>query len=174
MLQTESGKDLFKRKVSNVIYTGWITANDFWDVNFGGGSADHAYTAMVSHYVNDNMPEEVQSVYVNQTVGQYASLGNIYQDYNVNSPQAFAIATYYGSGAYLETNNAPAWDDSAILYAINGLTHFNAVTEGSIVLDNDARVSWNSSGTKNHIYLTNKNTSQYMIDIFNSYHRFEP
>jgi len=170
IIETEkcNGLELVKTKVQDIILVGGMPTS-YWDMNFGAHKPFHQYTAGVSRFVNQMTPKETRLVLMDNAAGYNLKVGSAFLEYNIQSPQAFM---YAGQSNYL-TEGAQAWDTAAVVFAARGAKYWNTQA-GEIILDNDARVSWNANSTKNHLKLFPKYSTGFMTEIMESFIRMEP
>ena len=164
-----NGMEIIRTKVSEIVFTG-ITEGAGYDMNSGAHEPFHDYTAAATNYVFDHSPVPV--VLPTSIHGFPERAGVIYQTKNINSPMAFAFASYYGSHTYIEDN---IWmGDSLNIIYLARPELFTKVLEGSMDLDSHAAGTWDPNGTGNSDYLRPNISAAELLALTNQLMSVEP
>jgi hypothetical protein len=166
-----NGLDLVKAKVKGAVITGgtFPSGNGAYNFNFdnpGESASDDA-----TKYVMENWPDkEAPIMFSGEEIGLKIITGKVYNDRLTDSP----VKRTYELAYQALVKGRPSWDQTALLYAVRGLSHddttyWTARTTGHIAIGEAGSNTWASSPDKNHSYLIKAADPSVIAKIIDDY-----
>ncbi len=170
-IDSRSGFDLVKAKVKNAVIAGgtFPKGNGAYNFNFdnpGESASDNA-----TKYVMENWPDrEAPIMFSGEEIGIKIITGKVYNDHLTDSPVKRTYELAYDA----LSNGRPSWDQTALLYAVRGLSHgsvtyWTARTTGHISIGRAGSNTWKISPDKNHSYLIESAKPSVIAKIIDEY-----
>lgn len=149
-----NGIDLVKLKVKNlVVMGGKIPSGTEFNLSRSGIGPS-------TKYAIENWPTNI--MFSTFEIGNVIKTGAKLKAAPVDHPVREAYRLYYDGGFF----NRRSWDQTAVLYAVRGLsTYWTAVTKGYNHINSDGSNQWRSTPDKDHAYLVEKTPSTDMAAI---------
>lgn len=166
-----NGVDLVKAKVKELVITGgtFPSGNGAYNFNFdnpGESASDNA-----TKFVMENWPDaEAPIMFSGEEIGIKIITGKVYNDRLTDSPVKRTYELAYDA----LSKGRPTWDQTALLYAVHGLSHggityWTAQTTGHISIGRAGSNTWKSSPDKNHSYLIESAEPAVIAKIIDEY-----
>ena len=151
---TLKGIDLVKRKVKNlVVMGGKIPSGTEFNLSRSGIGPS-------TKYAIENWPTRI--MFSTFKIGDAIKTGAKLEAAPKENPVREAYRLYYDGRFF----NRRSWDQTAVLYAVRGLSsYWNAVTEGYNHINADGSNQWRSTPDKDHAYLVEKTPSTRMAAL---------
>lgn len=152
-----NGVDLVKRKVKHlVVMGGKLPSGKEFNLTRSG-------IGPTSKYVIEHWPTDM--VFSTFDIGDAIKTGAKLKAAPADHPVREAYRLYFNG----EFKNRRSWDQTAVLYAVRGLSNYwTTVTKGYNHINADGSNQWRSSPDKNHAYLVAKMSSQNMASIIDT------
>ncbi len=166
-----NGLELVKAKVKSVVITGgtFPSGNGAYNFNFdnpGESASDNA-----TKYVMENWPDhEAPIMFSGEEIGIEIITGKVFNERLTDSPVKRTYELAYNA----LVKGRPSWDQTALLYAVRGLSHDNitywtAQTTGHISIGAAGSNRWQPSPDKNHGYLIKSAEPSVIAKIIDDY-----
>ncbi len=166
-----NGLDLVKAKVKGAVITGgtFPSGNGAYNFNFdnpGESASDDA-----TKYVMENWPDKQAPImFSGEEIGLKIITGKVYNDHLTDSPVKRTYELAYNA----LVKGRPTWDQTALLYAVRGLSHgdvvyWTAQTTGHISIGSGGSNTWVPAPDKNHAYLIKSAEPSVIAKIIDDY-----
>ncbi len=170
-IDSRNGLELVKAKVISAVITGgtFPSGNGAYNFNFdnpGESASDNA-----TKYVMENWPDkEAPIMFSGEEIGINIITGKVINDHLTDSPVKRTYELAYDA----IVKGRPSWDQTALLYAVRGLSHNNttywtAQTTGHISIGSAGSNTWEPFPDKNHGYLIKSVEPSVIAKIIDDY-----
>ena len=170
-IDSRNGLELVKAKVISAVITGGTLPRGNGAYNFNFDNPGESASDNATKYVMENWPDyEAPIMFSGEEIGIKIITGKVYNNHLTNSPAKRTYELAYNA----LVKGRPSWDQTALLYAVRGLSHNNitywtAQTTGHISIGSAGSNTWKTSPDKNHSYLIESSEPSVIAKIIDDY-----